>query len=60
MYGPGLKGGIVNHESLFVVETNKETGALGELNIWILMEYDFKILWKVIKFLIGILNKFTL
>lgn len=28
-YGPGLVGGIVNYPSLFTVETNGETGALG-------------------------------
>lgn len=29
-YGPGLKGGVENHPALFTVETNGETGALGE------------------------------
>ncbi|XP_017775738.1 PREDICTED: filamin-A isoform X2 [Nicrophorus vespilloides] len=28
-YGPGLTGGVVGYPSLFVVETNGETGALG-------------------------------
>ncbi|XP_042868221.1 filamin-A-like isoform X2 [Penaeus japonicus] len=28
-YGPGLKGGVVGYPSLFTVETNGETGALG-------------------------------
>ena len=29
-YGPGLEGGVVNQPANFTVETNGETGALGE------------------------------
>lgn len=29
-YGPGLQGGVVGYRALFTVETNGETGALGE------------------------------
>ena len=29
VYGPGLKGGVVDYPALFTVETNGETGALG-------------------------------
>ena len=28
-YGPGLEGGVVNQPACFTVETNGETGALG-------------------------------
>ncbi|VEL28975.1 unnamed protein product [Protopolystoma xenopodis] len=30
-FGPGLVGGVVNKPAVFVVETNGETGALGEI-----------------------------
>lgn len=29
-FGPGLEGGVVNQPAVFTVETNGETGALGE------------------------------
>ena len=29
-YGPGLEGGVVNQPAVFTVETNGETGALGQ------------------------------
>ena len=29
-FGPGLKGGQVGHPAAFTVETNGETGSLGE------------------------------
>lgn len=29
-YGPGLTGGLVSHPAMFTVETNGETGSLGE------------------------------
>jgi len=32
-YGPGLTGGVVGYPALFTVETNGETGALGD-KIW--------------------------
>lgn len=35
-FGPGLVGGVVNKPAVFVVETNGETGALGELYIYFL------------------------
>lgn len=31
-YGPGLTDGIVSYPALFTVETNGETGSLGEKN----------------------------
>lgn len=30
-YGPGLTGGVVGYPALFTVETNGETGALGDI-----------------------------
>jgi filamin len=30
-YGPGLVGGVVGYPALFTVETNGETGALGDI-----------------------------
>lgn len=32
-YGPGLTGGVVNYPAMFTVETNGETGALGNIHI---------------------------
>lgn len=34
-YGPGLTGGLVNYPAMFTVETNGETGALGNIHIYI-------------------------
>ena len=32
-YGPGLEGGVVNQPAVFTVETNGETGALGQFTM---------------------------
>ena len=32
-YGPGLEGGVVSFPASFIVDTNGETGALGECDV---------------------------
>lgn len=37
VYGPGLTGGVVGYPAIFSVESNGETGALGNMH-WIIIE----------------------
>lgn len=55
-YGPGLRHGIVGYPACFSVETNGETGALGESgrSLVFLFQLDFILYLKLWTFVVGI------